>query len=379
MKKQYTPTLADSICNPRTRKIKKQFFKQLTTLIDWQQIQSMINDYDQRGRKSVGNLAHDGLVLFKMCLLQTWYGLSDYEIEDQVNDRLSFSSFCGLSIDSVAPDHSTLSRFRSSMSQLGVYEKLLQLINDELEKHQFLVKQGAIVDASVIPTPLKPKGKPTYVHVDEPTDNTAIDVASKPLKQPIAQKTNQQDPKSCKTTTAINQSATALKRVVSQGVDQQATWLKKGNKAYYGYKKHVITNQEGLVLGLVTTPANVHEITNLEKVLSTTSLPENIPIKADKGYSSKKNRDLLKTSKLQDHIMHKATPKQPLSDEQLKLNRLISKTRYKIERTFGSIKRWFHAGVARYKGINKMHTQNLLEAISYNLYRIPGIIMSNKQ
>ncbi len=33
--------------------------------------------------------------------------------------------------------------------------------------------------------------------------------------------------------------------------------------------------------------------------------------------------------------------------------------------------------VARYRGLAKMHTQNLLEAICYNLYRSSGIIASN--
>lgn len=55
----------------------------------------------------------------------------------------------------------------------------------------------------------------------------------------------------------------------------------------------------------------------------------------------------------------------------------LSITRFKVERTFGSIKRWFQSGCARYKGISKMHTQNIMEAMVYNLYRSPGIVMSN--
>jgi IS5 family transposase len=51
--------------------------------------------------------------------------------------------------------------------------------------------------------------------------------------------------------------------------------------------------------------------------------------------------------------------------------------RFKVERTFGGIKSWFKGGTARYRGIKKMHTQNLMEAICYNLYRSPGIIPSN--
>ncbi|MBK9212219.1 MAG: transposase [Saprospiraceae bacterium] len=50
-------------------------------------------------------------------LTKTWYGLSDYEIEDRLNDSISFSRFCGLQLNESSPDHSTLSRFRSIMTQ----------------------------------------------------------------------------------------------------------------------------------------------------------------------------------------------------------------------------------------------------------------------
>ena len=98
-----------------------------------------------------------------MSLLQTWYGLSDYEVEDRINDSISFSYFCGLKINQVSPDHSTLSRFRSMMTKAkayeSLYESLFKEINKQLESNQIIVKTGAIVDASVIETPLKPKGK----------------------------------------------------------------------------------------------------------------------------------------------------------------------------------------------------------------------------
>ena len=52
--------------------------------------------------------------------------MSDYEVEDRVNDSISFSYFCGLTIDSVAQDHSTISRFRMAMTQSNAYEILFK-------------------------------------------------------------------------------------------------------------------------------------------------------------------------------------------------------------------------------------------------------------
>ena len=159
MKQYHAPSLADSICDTRTRKIKRQFFTQINTLLDWGSISLEIDKYYHRGNSAVGNPSYDGLLLFKMCLLQRWYGLSDYEVEDRINDSISFGYFCGLPIDSVAPDHSTLSRFRSALTKSGGFDVLFKKINAQLESHQIIIKSGAIVDASVVNTPLRPKGK----------------------------------------------------------------------------------------------------------------------------------------------------------------------------------------------------------------------------
>jgi IS5 family transposase len=163
----------------------------------------------------------------------------------------------------------------------------------------------------------------------------------------------------------------------ADSVDKEASWLKKGGKYHYGYKKHYVTDDEGLVLGVLTTKASVNEIANLEEVLDKADLPGNIPLKADKGYQSVKNAEVLAKKKLKNHILKKAKKNKPLTQWETKFNKLVGKTRFKVERTFGGIKRWFNGGTARYRGIEKMNTQNLMEALGYNLYRSPGIIASN--
>jgi IS5 family transposase len=343
MKLIATPTLADIICDLRTRKIKKQFFTQINTLLDWESISSIIDSYYKKGKSATGKPSYDGLLLFRMCLLQTWYGLSDYEVEDRVNDSISFSYFCGLTIDQVAPDHSTLSRFRSAMTKSGAYEILFKTINTQLESHNIIVKTGAIIDASVIDTPLKPKGKTNHKVTEDRKEEEEVTVD----------------------------------KDYADSVDKDASWLKKGGKYRFGYKKHHVTDPEGLVLGVLTTKASTNEIANLEEVLDTADLPENIPLKADKGYKSEKNDKILKQRKLKNHILKKAKKNKPLTTWEKRFNKLVGATRFKVERTFGGIKRWFTGGVARYRGIEKMHTQNLMEAICYNLYRSPGIIASN--
>ena len=229
------------------------------------------------------------------------------------------------------------------MTQAKAYEALFQEINRQLEAHSIIVKTGAIVDASVIDTPLKPKGKTNHQVTEDRIDEKEVSV----------------------------------EKDYADSVDKDASWLKKGGKFRYGYKKHHVTDEEGLVLGVVTTKASTNEIANLEEVLDAANLPERIPVKADKGYQSQKNADLLKKKKLKNHILKKAKKNKPLTEREKKCNKAVGQIRFKVERTFGGIKRWFNGGVARYRGIEKMHTQNLMEALCYNLYRSPRILASN--
>lgn len=350
MKKEEKLGFADYLV--QKRKIKREFFNQINQLIDWRPVSNIINKHYQKGESATGRPSYEGTVLFKMTLLQTWYGLSDYEVEDRVNDSISFSSFVGISLDNSVPDHSVISRFRTEMTDKGVYEKLFKAVNKQLEKHKIIVKSGAILDASIVDSPLRPKGKATYeIQVDRGPERTVEE------KQ-------------------IEERAQALVKTQHPGVDPEAAWIKKGGKTRYGYKKHYVTDTEGLVLGVLTTAANVNEIANMEEVLATADLPENIHIYGDKGYRCAANEDLLKRRKLKSRILHKAKKGQPLSEREKLRNKLIGKTRFKVERTFGGIKRWFHSSCARYKGRLKMHTQNLMEAIAYNLYRAPGIVAS---
>jgi IS5 family transposase len=334
------------------RKIKSQFFDQMDLLLDWDTIESDIKKYYSKGFSVAGRRSYSGLLLFKMSLLQTWYGLSDYEVEEKVNDSLSFMKFVGLTLEDDVPDNSVLSRFRSELTRKNAYEKLMHNINLQLEQKGILLKKGAIVDASITDSPRKPRGKKEYEVVED-------------RKEPNAEQSAEVLPKKI------------LAVKIQSHVDSEAAWIKKAGKLHYGYKKHVATDTQGLVTAIVTTSANESDIVHLTDVIEKAGLEKGSRVLADKGYSSKGNRSFLTTHTLKDAIMHKAVKNKPITNHQQKFNKIVSKTRFKIERTFGSMVCWFKAGVARYIGKAKTHTQHLMEAIAYNLYRSPGIVVSN--
>jgi IS5 family transposase len=324
------------------RKTKRVFLKQIAELIHWEAVTHILEQYYPTGQSGKGRKAYPPLVLFKMTLLQTWYNLSDYGIEEQVNDTLSFMRFCGLQLEDEVPDHSVVCRFRKALNHSGAWDVLLKQINGQLTQHGVLVKQGSIVDASVTPTPRKPKGKSSYTLAEG------------------------QEP--------------SLDKTLQPGVDQEARWVKKGGQLHYGYKRHYLSDaQAGLVLAVHTTPANVHDSQLLGDCLKKVSLPAGSRVLADKGYCSKANEAMLRSKGLRSGIQRKAYRNKPLTRWAKRYNKLVGRDRYKIERVFGSIKRWFGGLKARYVGLVKTHGQHVLEALAYNLYRLPGIIMSNEQ
>ena len=335
----------------RARKSQNRFLTQVDTLIDWDKVRKLIEKKYTKKQNAVGTKAYDCILLFKILLLEVWYGLSDPGVEERVNDSISFSRFLGLSAEETCPDHSTISRFRTALTDLGLIEKVFEAVNAQLRKHCVSINQGAIVDASIVPTPNKPKG-PRTIEVAGDREDTRTDKEKE--KEAEYQRTIEKK---------------------SPGTDPEGAWVIKRNKLEYGYKTHIATDTKGIVLSVVTTPANETDVKHFEDVLEKACLPKGTRVYADKGYTSAQNRQYLKDKGLKDGIMHKARRGHPLTEEQKIINKLISKTRSCVERTFGGIHRWFSGGRCRYRGLLKTHTQNLLEALAFNLYRMPSLIV----
>ena len=99
-----------------------------------------------------GRPPYPPIVMFKVLLLQSLYGLSDAEMEEAVADRLSFRRFAGLAITDTVPDHTTICRFRNLLVERGLLEKLFAELDKQLEKAGVILKRGTMLDATVIET-----------------------------------------------------------------------------------------------------------------------------------------------------------------------------------------------------------------------------------
>lgn len=293
---------------------------QINRSVDWNPINNLLSEIynSKRGPKS-----YPPLVVFKALLVQTWYNLSDYALEEALDDRLSFRRFVGLGVGDSTPDHSTYSNFRNELKKRGIIETIFNEINKQLEEKGRIVKKGTIVDATLIEAAVK---KP-----DQKDDGSAG----------------------------------------KSEIDPEAEWVCKGTKRYFGYKAHVAVDADsGIIRKAILTKAKAHEGHVLKDVLPL----DQEWVYADKAYESKANSKLLKEKGFKNGIMNKASLRVKLKSMHHLRNRLISKTRAKIEKTFGTFKRWYGYTKTRYVGIKRNSVQLFLICMGFNLKRCTRMI-----
>ncbi|MBT5541040.1 MAG: IS5 family transposase [Alphaproteobacteria bacterium] len=267
-------------------------------------------------RSGLGPTGYPPLNLFKILVLQNLYGLSDPDMEYMLYDRLTFRKFCGFGLTDRLPDETTICRFRSALQSHT--EKLLSMVNQDIESHGIHTKSGTIIDATVIESSVRP-----------PAGGTA----------------SEKDP--------------------------EAGWTKKGGKFIHGYKAHVASDAKvGLIRRVKATSADVHDSQVFEQLLT----GDEPFVTADKAYDSKKHRNLLKQHGIEDKLLYKGKRNQKIARWQVELNKLYSKTRCNIERIFAHWKVHMRLNRSRYKGWGKHQVHFDLISIAYNLKRAAKIL-----
>ena len=267
-------------------------------------------------RSEVGRPGYPALSMFKALLLQQWYGLSDPGLEEALLDRLSFRRFCGFSLDDATPDETTFVRFRAALAEAGLTEKLLAEVNRQLDKGGVILKTGTLVDASLVAASV---GRPP------PGEGTASDK------------------------------------------DPDATFTRRGQKDFFGYKAHVGVDQGSeLIRTAILTPANVNESTVADGLIC----GDERAVYADKAYENKARRQRLKDAGIKDRIMHRSHKNQDgLPYWQQVRNSLISPIRCNVERVFGLMKRSYGYHQVRYRGLVRNQAHLHLMCIAINLRR----------
>ena len=108
----------------------------LHELLDWGAIAAQLKGLYQREISGAGGPEpYSPLGMFKLMLLGQWHGLSDAQLEQALRVRLDFMVFTGFEPSAgELPDASTICRFRNRLVKAELDQKLLTLINSQLEQ-----------------------------------------------------------------------------------------------------------------------------------------------------------------------------------------------------------------------------------------------------
>jgi transposase, IS5 family len=225
-------SLADSLVAGKGR---NEALERLGELIDWSMIARLLSPV--HGSR-YGAPGYPAVAMFKALLLQQWHGLSDPALEASIEDRLSFRRFCGFALDAETPDHVTIHRFRETLRQLGLADRVFEEVNRQIDNRGLILRQGTLIDASLVDAAVK-RPKPA---AEQPPAEPAPPSEVKPTEASGATKER------------------APSKLVKSPLDPDAAWTKKNGRRHFGYKVHIGVDQgSAIIRRQVMTPANVND------------------------------------------------------------------------------------------------------------------------
>jgi transposase, IS5 family len=284
----------------------KTRLSQISDLIDWMPIRQRLDEMYHNKSEKGGRPNCDVILMFKILILQQWFGLNDLEVERQMADRISFMSFLGF--PNPPPDSRTIWLFKERMAETEMDKVVWAELQRQLDAMGLQVKRGTMQDA-------------TFIEADHGS-------SSKPRG---------------------DEAKTRRSR--------DGTWAKKGDETHFGYKLHQKTDIDyTLIREIATTTASLHDS---QIDLST----EGELVLRDRGYFGAKAKGI-------DFTMKRRTTDEPLGELDKERNRLISKLRSPGERPHAVIKRVFNSGRVLVTTIRRVGIKMMVTAFAFNLYQL---------
>ena len=302
---------------------RESMLDRLAAVLDWHPIQTLLGT---RG-PGPGAPGYPNLVLLRALLLGVWHDLSDPALEAAIADRLSFRRFCGLSLTDAVPDHSTLWRFRAALAEEGRIDQVFAEITRQLEAKGLILKQGTLIDASLLPARAAPPRKP---------DRAGAPTPPKPA------------------------------------ADKDARWGRKGRKSVFGYKIHIGVDQSHtLIRRIEVTDASVTDTEPADRLIC----GDEAAVYGDQAYYTHARHARLKAAGIKDRLMRRPNKHHPeLPKRHKQRNRLIGKVRAAVERPFAVLKERYGLRRMRFFSLARNRVQVVLGCCAYNLRRAVSVL-----
>lgn len=316
-------TFADGEFSNKRRQTRKEIFlARMEKLLPWSQLLAVIEPFYPKAGN--GRRPYPLETMFRIHCMQQWYSLSDEAMEDTLYEIASMRLFAHLSLDRAIPDRTTIMNFRHLLEQHQLGRRLFETINKWLSEHGVLMKQGTLVDATIIEAPSSTKNKQ-----------------------------QQRDPEMHQT--------------------------KKGNQWHFGMKAHIgVDAQSGLTHHIETTAAHEHDLNQVDNLLH----GDEEFVSGDSGYRGAAKRPELAHHKVDWLIAEqpgkvKALKKHPRKNKvPIRMEYLKPSIRAKVEHPFRIIKCQFGFVKARYKGLKKNDNQLAMLFALANLARVDQMLRS---
>lgn len=310
----------------------------LETVMDWTIFTPVLDRIPRvEPRGPGGRPAYAPLLMFKILVVQSLYGLSDEQTQFQILDRRSFHRFLGLSEADPVPDQNTIREFREKLTKAELFGELFAAFHARLAERGFITRKGQIIDASFVEVPRQRNSRP---------ENEAI----KRGEVPEGWKKDE-------------------KRMAHKDLD--ARWTKKNEQNFYGYKDHVVADLESkLIVRAEVTTASEHD----SQTLDTLTRKGDPKTWADSAYTGANCEEIFERKGIATHLCEKGTRGHALSKGQKRSNRAKSRKRVRVEHIFAFLTGSMKAMFQRCVGFVRNKAGILLANLVYNMARTEQII-----
>lgn len=272
---------------------RERFLAEMDAVLPWSRLLALIVPHYPKAGKGRQPIGVERML--RIYFLQQWFNLSDPQAEDAIYDSESMRRFAGVELgDDVIPDETTILRFRHLLETHQLTEAIFAAIQGLLEEKRLLLKQGTIVDATIIAAPSSTKN-------------------------------------------------------AAEARDPEMHQTFKGNSWHFGMKLHVGTDLRGTVHHVTATPANAADITQLPDLLH----GEEADLYGDQAYWKEDDRTQWPLAGGRYRVNRRGTKKHPLTDHQKWINQTRSRRRARGEHAFHVVKVLWGFVKVRYRGLAK--------------------------
>ena len=293
-----------------------KFLAEMEAVVPWQVLLNLIEPSYPMISKKGGRPPYPLSTMLRIHLLQQWYSLSDPAMEEALIEVPTMRRFAGIElISDRIPDETTILAFRHLLEKHELGEQIFETVKAHLSAQGMTMRQGTIVDATLIAAPSSTKNK-------------------------------------------------AGKR------DPEMHQTKKGNQWYYGMKVNIgVDKDSGLIHSVVTTAANVHDLTPTAELLH----GDEDVVYSDAGYLGIAKRPEMAGTAAEFRVAmrpgkRRALPNTPDGRLLNLIETAKAHIRSKVEHPFRVIKQQFGFQKTRLRGLAKNSCKiNVLAALT-NLF-----------